>query len=120
MTVFNNETKIEVLSHSATQNLNLAPLDTKTNFRKNWKLSFVMFHVVGGTISQTVTISIVPVEGPSFEAVIFRQNTGPTTDFFFEPDSDLILSAGDEIRLQVTNTGTPSRTVNALIKEVAA
>jgi hypothetical protein len=106
----------KLLERNQSQDLSLAAFDTTTAFNTAWEFLGFIAHVTGGTISQTWTITIDAAAGAAFDTIIHQSTPAAITDFQFLPDAPIILRPGDEIRVQVTNTGTPARTVNGIIK----
>lgn len=103
-----------IFEHAATQDLNLAALDTTSAFATDTKLNFVTIHA-DGPITQDIIITIDSLNGTAFDTIIWEEKLSSETDFIYQPDLNLFLKKGSEIRVQVTNTATPNRTVGVVI-----
>jgi len=109
----------EITEATATQDLSVAPLDFTTSFDKNLRVGYMSLKLTG-TVSQTLTFSIDALAGPAFDTIVRTENLSADTDFFFKTDQPVFLKKGNEIRIQLTNNGTPSVTANIVMSVLTA
>ena len=74
----------------------------------------VVVHL-GGATTETLTISLNPVDGANFNTVIYRVSTSGFTSFFYQPDRPLFLYPGDQLNVNVSNGNAAAVTVYASI-----
>lgn len=103
--------------HNDSQDLSLAALDTTTSFSTETRLSSVMIHS-SASISQDITITVDNISGSNYDTVIQSDRISSGTDYIYQPTSRLYLQDGSEIRVQVTNSGTPSATVYVTVTSI--
>ena len=89
---------------SSSQDLSGAPLSYTTNFAADTKISYITLHA-DGAITETVTISIDSAAGANYDTVIASASLTADTDYIWIPDSEFIISSGDEIIIQCTDNG---------------
>lgn len=103
-----------IFEHTASQDLSAGSLDSTTSFTTDVRLSHVMIHLTG-TVSQRIKIFIDSANGASFDTTIISTGVASGTDFFYQSDNDLYLENGNELRVTMTNIGTPAVTANLTV-----
>lgn len=100
------------------QDLSAAALSGTTSFSTDTRLSHVTFVLSVATV-QDLTIEIDSGQGAAFDTeVIVQKMAGSQTDFFYQPEIDLYLKDGDEIKVTMTNSGLPASTVSVVVTAV--
>lgn len=106
------------LTATASQDLSAGALALTTTFANNFEPRFVAIAFSGALPGpQTVTITFNSNTGAAFDTVIEEATVGAgATSYFFSFPAETVFVAGDEVQLDVTNTGTPAITANATIR----
>jgi len=111
--VYTNISKIGstiVTKQTSSQLLSAGALNYTTNFAHITRIQSVLLKFTGAT-NQTVTIKLDSGTGANYNTLLFNYPLLNATDFFWEPDEELIISSADEIVVTCTNTGVPAITV---------
>jgi len=94
---------------TSSQDLSAGPFDYTTALDTDFK--FLSVTISGSqAFSQDVTVSLDAGAGSDYDSVLGKKTVTDKTDVNFSC-CDCKFKAGDEIRIQVTNTGTPATTV---------
>jgi hypothetical protein len=111
--VYTNISKIGstiVTKQTSSKLLSAGALAFTTAFAHITRIQSVLLKFTSST-NQTVTITLDSGTGSNYDTLLFNYPLINATDFFWEPDDELIMSATDEIVVTCTNTGTPAITV---------
>ncbi len=90
---------------TATQDLSSGALSQTTSEAADFKLIGIQIHA-STSITETVTISIDNAAGANYDTVIASKAFTAETDWFYQPDVELIIKSGNEITLACTNANT--------------
>jgi hypothetical protein len=93
------------LDKTTSQNLTSGALDYTTAYRHPVKLEAV-YVKASVNITEQVTLSIDSKHGSTYDRVIRKLDFSASDSVRFEPDGDLYLSNGDQLRVQCTNANT--------------
>jgi hypothetical protein len=110
--VYTNISKIGstiVTKQTSSKLLSAGALAFTTAFAHITRIQSVLLKFTGAT-NQTVTITLDNGTGANYDTLLFNYPLINATDFFWEPDDELIISATDEIVVTCTNTGVPAIT----------
>lgn len=77
---------------------------TTTPNNRQFHLDQIVFHFTV-SVSETITITLDSIKGSNYDTVIQEAVLVNETDYVFRPQGDAILNAGDEIKVQCTNSG---------------
>ena len=100
---------------TTSQNLVSGALSYTTDYGRRFKLESVSLHA-SVAITETITITLDSAHGSNYDEVLSTVDLVGEQDFVFRPQGELNLQAGDEIKIQCTNsntTGTVYGTVKA-------
>ena len=102
---------------TTTQVLSAGPLNFTTSFSTDFRL-MVIFLAFSAALETAQTLKVIfdSKNGSGYDVKLLNSalSTG-ITDTFYQPAQDLILEDGDEIKVTLTNTGTPSITAHLTI-----
>ncbi len=99
---------------TASQDLSLGALSYTTDFGRRFKLNMVALKATTG-ITETVTITLSSGQGTTYNVVLASYNLEGESSYVWRPEGDLILYAGDEIKVECTNANLTG-TIKALVK----
>ena len=102
---------------TASQDLSLGALDAVSAFVGDYRLSHVQLHF-SAAVTQTIKVIIDSGAGANYDTVLVEELIVNMEDFVYIPDSELFLKSQDQIRVQCTNTGTPSSVAYVLVQTV--
>lgn len=85
-----------------TQNLTSAPLNSTVTYSSKARVLDVFVHADAG-ITETVTLTFVSKTNSTYSTVLDSQALSNNTNYFYQPDGDLVLEAGDGLQIQCTN-----------------
>lgn len=88
---------------STTQDLSAGALSYTTTFSRKFKLEQIIFHF-SQAVTETVTITLVSALGSNYNTVLQSVALVAETDFVYRPQGEANFQAGDEIKLQCTNS----------------
>ena len=114
-------TSVVITETTDTQDLTVGPMDFLTSPAADFKFGYVLisFDVALGS-NETLTISIEPAAGAAFNTIIETvELPNDTEDFFYQPDSDLVVLSGGDVRIQITDGNGPAATASALFSREA-
>lgn len=100
---------------TTSQNLASAALDYTTTFARPRKIENILIHF-SVAISEIVKITLDNANGANYDTVLDQVELVAEQDYVFRPQGQLNLKAGDELRIQCTNsnlTGTAYVTVKS-------
>lgn len=100
----------QAIADTASQDLSAGALSYTTTIGFDWTVSRIEFSLTVAT-DQTFTVTKVATTGD--DKVLFSRLVENATDVIAPLGMD--LNDGDEIKVECTNTGTPSSTVNVTI-----
>lgn len=99
-----------ILRETTSQNLAVGALDYTTGF--NFDVQVMYVHLkFSAAVTQDITITFDSASGANYDAVMIYEKTSADTDYIFRPVGYGIISKDDNLRIQCSNTGTPSSTV---------
>lgn len=100
---------------TSSQDLSSAALSYTTDYARRARIESISLHA-SVAITETVTITLVSVNGANYDVVLVKRNLVSEQDLVFRPSGDLNLQAGDKIKVQCTkanSTGTVYVTIKA-------
>ena len=100
---------ITVVEKTTSQLLSAAILSYTSNFAAKMRIKSILIHF-SGAVSQTVTLKLDSGAGSNYDTILEIDSFIAKSDYDWEPDSELILGATDEILVTCTNAGTPAIT----------
>jgi len=71
-----------------------------------------------GAVVEALTITLDSLTGAAYDALLQEVSAG-WTDFFFQPDGELILEAGDELVLACANSGGATYGIEVIAEEAS-
>ncbi len=101
---------LRIVKENTSQDLSVGPLDFTTSFDWDHVMVKATMHFTGA-VTQDITMTTDSAAGSNYDTVVIDEKTSAATDYIFPPVSEGVVKRGDEIRFQVTNTGTPAVTV---------
>jgi len=107
---FDAPSSMILLEPTATQDLSVGAMSFTTSLAVNFNLISIHFHATAA-FTQTITVTLDCGLGASHDTVIAKKTTASTIDVLLSCYG-LYYKIGDEIKVEVTNSGTPSTTVN--------
>lgn len=108
-----NATKGDLTS---SQDLSLAALSYTTSINRKFKLAEVAIHA-SVAITETITITRDSKNGANYDHILVTRDLVDEQDIVFRPQGECNFEAGDEVKVQVTNsnvTGTAYITVKTI------
>ncbi len=103
---------------TATQDLSAGPLSFTTSFGTDFRLVGVFFHMTGA-VSQTITVTLDALAGAGFDTVIGKKTLSSNTDAQFVPAASLQdFLGGNEVKIEMTDSGSPAVTVSIIVVAV--
>lgn len=101
---------------TAVQPLAAAPLDYTTVAAIVKIPGFFSIHLdvpLPGPNNQTITVTYISADGAAFNTMILQQQVAPGfQDEYFAFPCNIVYRIGDQLRVQMTNTGAPVATAN--------
>lgn len=99
-----------LVKKTSSQDLSLAALAYTTNFAADTRVKQVLLHAASA-ITQTVSITYDSSTGATYDTKLDSTDISAGTDYFWTPDTEIVLASGDELLVGCTNSGTPAVTV---------
>lgn len=91
------------LDKITSQDLSLAPLSYTTNYARKFKLEQIMVHF-SQPVTETITITLISANGANYNTVLQSASLASETDFVYRPQGEANYQAGDEIKVECTNS----------------
>ena len=108
----------QISEATTTQDLSAGALSFTTSFGTDFRLVSVLIHG-DAAFSQTITMTVDALAGANYDTVIGQETTSSVQDVQFVPAaSEQLFKDGSELKIDVTNTGTPA--VNLYVTVVVA
>lgn len=105
----------DIIKKTTTQDLSVGFLDYTTDFVETIKLNSIMIKFTI-PITQTITLTLDNNSGTSYDTIIREDELlTPASNYFWQPDSEMILEKEDKINIVCTNAGTPASVCNVTI-----
>lgn len=111
---FTSEGYEQITEYTASQLLSSGALNFTTAFTKDVKVNYVTFHKSAST-TQVAKITIDALAGVNFDTEIMNETVTAAMDFIYKPDSPLVLKLGNQLKIEMTNTGAPAATVYVVV-----
>ena len=104
-----------IFESTTTQDLSAGALDFTTTLGTDFRLVSIFIHSTIA-ISQTMTVTVDALAGVGFDTVIGKKTFISKSDIQFVPAAvNQDFADGNEIRVQMTNSGTPAATVSVTV-----
>lgn len=111
---FSTESYERITEYTASQDLSLGPLNFTTSFSDDVKINYITFKKSAST-TQDAKVAIDALAGANYDTEILNETLTGANGLFFQPDERFVLKAGNNLKIEMTNTGTPSVTVYVVV-----
>lgn len=88
---------------STSQDLSAGALSYTTTIARKFKLEQIMVHF-SQAVTETVTITLISALGANYNSVLQSVALVAETDFVYRPQGEANFQAGDELKIQCTNS----------------
>ena len=103
---------------TTSQDLSAGALNYTTTIARNFKLEEVTIHF-SQAVSETITITRDSKSGANYDTVLVKRTMLAETDFVWRPQGEQNYLAGDEVKIQCTNSnGVGTAYVEVLTSEM--